>query len=327
MPICPKGHNSATDDYCDECGIPIGGSGESGVTGSSGAAGAADVADQATAGQTCPICGAPRIGRFCEEDGYDFVLRPPVTAGPPAPVTAGPSAPVSAGPPAPVSASPPAPVSAVPPAPGFPVPPAPVSAAPPAPVSTASASSTKPVGLAAAPASVSPAPASAPPTTYGHPSTGTAARTRGGSVLSDPRQESSATKPWVAVVTADRDYFETIIAQSGPDAATITFPAVCPERRIQLTGGQVLIGRHSASRGLNPHIDLSGPPEDPGVSRLHAVLQLTTDGGWTITDPGSTNGVTINDDTQPIEVNVPVQLRPGDRIHVGAWTTLTLTQP
>lgn len=271
MPICPKGHNSATDDYCDECGAPIGGPGEPSVTGSFGAAGAAD---EAAAGQTCPICGSPRIGRFCEEDGYDFVLRPPASAGP--------------------SAS----VSAVP------------------------ASSAKTAGVAAAPASVSPA-----PVTYGQPAPATSARTPGRPTPSVPRQEPSAAQHWVAVVTADRDYFETVIAQSGPDAASINFPVVCPERRIQLTGVQVLIGRHSASRGLNPHIDLSGPPEDPGVSRLHAVLQLTTDGGWTITDPGSTNGVTINDDTRPIEVGIPVQLRPGDRIHVGAWTTLTLTQP
>jgi hypothetical protein len=27
-------------------------------------------------GQTCPICGSPRIARFCEEDGYDFELGP-----------------------------------------------------------------------------------------------------------------------------------------------------------------------------------------------------------------------------------------------------------
>jgi pSer/pThr/pTyr-binding forkhead associated (FHA) protein len=127
-------------------------------------------------------------------------------------------------------------------------------------------------------------------------------------------------------VTADRAYYETIIAQKGPDADTINFPAVYPERRIQLTGNQIVIGRHSTSRGLNPQIDLSGPPEDPGVSHLHAVLQSTPD-GWTITDPGSTNGTTINDDTRTIEVDVAVPIRSGDRIHVGAWTTVTLTQP
>jgi len=139
--------------------------------------------------------------------------------------------------------------------------------------------------------------------------------------------EPSTAKPWIAVVTADRDYYETIIAQNGPDAASITFPAVYPERRIQLTGNQIVIGRRSTSRGLNPHIDLSGPPEDPGVSHLHAVLQLTADGGWTIIDPGSTNGTTINDGIEPIEVGVPVPIGTGDRIHVGAWTTVTLTQP
>jgi FHA domain len=287
MPICPKGHNSATDDYCDECGAPIGGPGESGIAGAFGASGTAGASgESAAADQVCPVCGSPRIGRFCEEDGYDFVLRPPISPAPAAPVAAAPGSAVS------VAAGPPSAASA-----------------------------------AAEPASVAAAPADAEPATSGQPETETSARTRGRLASPAASHEPFITKPWVAVVTADRDYFETVIAQSGPDAASITFPAVCPERRIQLTGGEVLIGRHSASRGLNPHIDLSGPPEDPGVSRLHAVLQSTTDGGWTITDPGSTNGVTINDDTQPIEVGVPVQLRPGDRIHVGAWTTLTLTQP
>jgi hypothetical protein len=41
-------------------------------------------------------------------------------------------------------------------------------------------------------------------------------------------------------------------------------------------------------------------------------------------DPGSANGTRINDGNEPIAVNVPVPVGAGDRIHIGAWTTITL---
>jgi FHA domain len=131
---------------------------------------------------------------------------------------------------------------------------------------------------------------------------------------------------WLAVVTADRAYYETVVAAGGPDAAAIALPAYCPERRFALTGEQVRIGRRSASRGVCPEIDLSGLPEDPGVSHLHAVLLARPGGGWAVLDPGSTNGTTLNDDPEPIRTNVAVPLAEGDRIHLGAWTTITLQQ-
>ena len=70
----------------------------------------------------------------------------------------------------------------------------------------------------------------------------------------------------MAVVTADRAYFDSVVAAGGPDAATLEFPVYCPERRFRLSGSEVRIGRRSASRGLEPEIDLTGPPTDPGVS-------------------------------------------------------------
>lgn len=128
-----------------------------------------------------------------------------------------------------------------------------------------------------------------------------------------------------ALVAADRTYFDAVLAEMGPDAAGLTFPPYCPERRVPLRGGQVRIGRRSASRGLLPEIDLGTPPEDPGVSHLHAVLLAQPDGSWNLVDPGSTNGTTVNGGTEPIPVNVPVPMGDGDRIHVGAWTTITLS--
>lgn len=129
---------------------------------------------------------------------------------------------------------------------------------------------------------------------------------------------------WTAVVRADRAYFEQVRAKDGPDAEDIEFPASCPERRITLAGPTARIGRRSVSRNVTPEIDLGGPPLDPGVSRLHALLVARPDAGWSVVDSGSANGTTVNDDDEPIEEGVPVPLAHGDRVHVGAWTTIEL---
>ncbi|NUT09813.1 MAG: FHA domain-containing protein [Nonomuraea sp.] len=129
---------------------------------------------------------------------------------------------------------------------------------------------------------------------------------------------------WEAVTAADRTYYEKVIAEGGPDAASIAFPPYCPERSFGLAGEQVRIGRRSKARGLAPEIDLTGPPEDPGVSHLHAVLLSQPDGAWTLVDPGSANGTQVNGRTVPI--NQPVRIGPGDRIHLGAWTVITIRE-
>jgi pSer/pThr/pTyr-binding forkhead associated (FHA) protein len=82
------------------------------------------------------------------------------------------------------------------------------------------------------------------------------------------------------------------------------------------------IGRRSPSRGLEPEIDLTGPPTDPGISRLHAVLIATPDGGWAVLDPGSANGTQLNGTDLPTGLRAP--LHDGDRINLGAWTTITV---
>ncbi|GAA1881602.1 FHA domain-containing protein [Actinomadura bangladeshensis] len=131
---------------------------------------------------------------------------------------------------------------------------------------------------------------------------------------------------WTAVVTADRAYFNTVIAEEGPDSASLSFPPYAPERRIPLTGAQIRIGRRSSAQPSPPEIDLREPPEDPGVSHVHAVLLAKPDGTWTLVDPGSTNRTCVNGSTDPIPYNVEVPVADGDRIHVGAWTTITLTR-
>ncbi|MFC4060051.1 FHA domain-containing protein [Planomonospora corallina] len=127
---------------------------------------------------------------------------------------------------------------------------------------------------------------------------------------------------WWATVEADRAHYDEVIALSGPDAARVLFPPYCPRRDVPLTGTEIRIGRASRSRALFPEIDLSGPPEDPGVSHLHAVLLPGSAGGWTLVDPGSANGTVVNG--RQVETNRPVPVGDGARIHVGAWTLITL---
>ncbi|MCK2220033.1 FHA domain-containing protein [Actinomadura sp. ATCC 31491] len=129
---------------------------------------------------------------------------------------------------------------------------------------------------------------------------------------------------WEAVTAADRAYYEKVIAEGGPDADAVAFPPYCPERSFPLHGEQVRIGRRNRAGNVTPEIDLTGPPEDPGVSRLHAVLLAQPDGTWTLVDPGSANGTQVNG--KPLKVNVPIRIGPGDRIHVGAWTVITIRE-
>ncbi|KAB8195868.1 FHA domain-containing protein [Nonomuraea phyllanthi] len=141
---------------------------------------------------------------------------------------------------------------------------------------------------------------------------------------SAPVSFAAAGARWEAVAAADRTYYEKVIAEGGPDASTMAFPPYCPERSFALTGEQVRIGRRSRARNASPEIDLTGPPEDPGVSHLHAVLLGQPDGSWLLVDPGSANGTQLNG--RPVTVNVPVRVGPGDRIHLGAWTVITIRE-
>ena len=180
-------------------------------------------------------------------------------------------------------------------------------------------------GPAAAPATPpgetsSPGPGAAP-VAPAEATSGTPAPERSSSPFSTPAVASGrafAAPSWEAVVVADRDYYDRMQAEEIP------FPAVYPDRVFTLTTLRAVIGRRSASRGIKPEIDLSGAPEDPGVSHMHAVLVGSPEGGWTLIDPGSANGTFLNDSTEPIDTNTAVPVADGDRIHMGAWTTLTL---
>jgi len=124
---------------------------------------------------------------------------------------------------------------------------------------------------------------------------------------------------WEAVISADRAQFDRLAV------AGISFPTDYTERRFVLADGETRIGR---SRGRPdeqaPEIDLAAAPADPGVSRLHAMLERRGDGVIVLRDLGSTNGTMINDDPTPIASETALPLADGDRVRVGAWTTITV---
>ncbi|MBO1334053.1 FHA domain-containing protein [Streptomyces sp. VRA16 Mangrove soil] len=149
-----------------------------------------------------------------------------------------------------------------------------------------------------------------PPAGYGYP----------------PQQPQQPQGPvtWSATIGPDRDYFMAMMQRSGPEASGLNLPAYSPEQQRTLVGNQITIGRRRHSTGDTPDIDLSVPPEDPGVSHQHAVLVQQPDGTWAVVDQNSTNGTTVNGGEEPIQPFVPIPLQDGDRVHVGAWTTITI---
>jgi hypothetical protein len=135
--------------------------------------------------------------------------------------------------------------------------------------------------------------------------------------------DGSSSLGWTAVVAADREFYQRVLALGGPD--TVEFPEFFPERRITLQTSTTLIGRRNRDQGVEPEIDLGIHPVDRGVSTQHAVLRIR-DSGLTVTDLGSTNGTSLNDTDGLLGNGEETPLSDGDRIHLGAWTTITVVR-
>jgi hypothetical protein len=267
MSICPSGHETETNDYCDVCGAPLTRPGEEPIESNSVSAKVAARGSQRSAGgrsvapgtalfEQCPDCGTTRTGRFCEVDGYDFEASPEAAAA-----------------------------------------------------------------VAAA---------SGPSGSTGPGGTGDLSRpdvraelARSVAANGDPQAATVTAPPgtWRAVIRVDPAWFEVVRRRNGPDIDSLALPGV-GERLVPLVGGQLRIGR-----GRSAEIDLGAPPADPGVSGSHALLLRQPDDTWAVLDLNSTNCTYLNESEDPIDPYVPVPLSPGDQVHVGAWTTITLTEP
>jgi FHA domain len=136
-----------------------------------------------------------------------------------------------------------------------------------------------------------------------------------------PTAAAPSAGEWTATVGPDRAYFDANAIEG------VEFPAGGPQRTVHLPAPQVRIGRRSASKGTDPELDLSAEPLDPGVSHNHALMTLSVDGVWLVSDLGSTNGTYVNDESTPLGAGQSRALADGDRVHVGAWTTITLHAP
>lgn len=310
MALCPAGHESQTNDYCDTCGALMGGAP---VTPAAELASISVLTNaggsESSAGGSCPQCGAARGGRFCEECGFDYELAELV---PPAPAPAAPTTPAT-----PVAAPPADPLAQT-------------GALPPdfdldAEFEAAERAFAASGGVSATPAPTTPAPDVAAPGAS-TPASGTALAEPAAQAASSEQPAGAVAHPLVAVVTADQEYYDGQVERGDIVEAEFPFPRYPGERRFALDADRVRIGRASASRGIAVEIDLTGPPLDPAVSHLHAQLLRGPDGSWALVDLNSANGTRLNGaaDLLPAETEVPVKA--GDRIHLGVWTTLTLEE-
>ncbi|MFB7465939.1 FHA domain-containing protein [Streptomyces sp. NPDC056224] len=348
MPTCPNGHQSASDDWCEVCGHRMAAS-EGPPPAPSYGYGFPPTAGEPTAqAELCPQCRTPReaMAPFCEECRYNFLTR---TATSYTPLTPDP------GPQGSGATPPSAPPSA---APSTPPPPVPTPGAYSQDHFEYQGSRPSRVNRPAEPLQreddwLLPPPAHEPQHEYQQPAQPQyqqqppappqqreyqqeyqqhqpaqhqPPQPQQYQQQPPPQQQSYSPQggSWAVTIGPDRSYFMAMMQRSGPEAAGLNLPAYSPEQHLPLAGGQITIGRRRASTGESPDIDLSVPPEDPGVSHQHAVLVQQPDLSWAVVDQNSTNGTTINGGEEPIQPYVPVPLADGDRVHVGAWTTITI---
>jgi hypothetical protein len=315
MARCPAGHESEASDYCDTCGLVIGAESAGAGAGSAAPVAAAPIratsmttvtATTGGSGGACPVCHAERNGRFCEECGYDFELAeamPEVTMTPGVPAVEPEPGPESNG--------------------GGPEQGLDLDAELARAEAEASGQHAGVTPSTEPEASPDPEPSSPDPEaaesepeleSESEPSISLA------SVLSPA---SPLTTELELLVNADRDYYKAQIERGDIIEAEFPYPKYPHERRFTFAQSPIRIGRASASRGIAPEIDLTGPPLDPAVSHLHAQL-LRHEEGWVVVDLGSANGTRLNDAEEPLEAETEIPVRRGDRIHLGVWTTITI---
>lgn len=124
-------------------------------------------------------------------------------------------------------------------------------------------------------------------------------------------------------VSVDAEFFAASVGD-----VELTLPDPMPDTQvIPLPGNRVLIGRQSNSRGVYPEVDVRALTDDPAVSTQHALLERDTDGNWTLTDLGSTNGTFLTGAAdEELESGVVLPVEVGTAFYLGAWTRIELAK-
>jgi hypothetical protein len=124
--------------------------------------------------------------------------------------------------------------------------------------------------------------------------------------------------PVTLALGADRAHWERMVGEGEP-----AFPAASPTLSFELTGERAVLGRVRPGREPDVDLPLTGAAADPAVSHHQCVFEKQDD-VWTVRDAGSSNGTWLNDADQPLGAEETHVLVSGDRIHIGAWTRLTV---
>lgn len=144
-------------------------------------------------------------------------------------------------------------------------------------------------------------------------------------VAGSPEAESPAGDvPRVTLtISVDKEFFDQVV-----NDGEIDFPDPVPaDQELVLAGAELHIGRTSDSRAIHPDIDVADLTGDQAVSSRHAVLRVANDGTYTIVDVGSTNGTFLDEvDSDAVDHGIPIAVKPGMPIYVGAWTRLTIAE-
>ena len=266
MARCVNGHETATDDFCDTCGMPV----------------VPETPEPEPEPEVCPNCGAPRQNQslFCESCGYDYTtgalpqqdLRTEL---------------------------------------GLPPTPADLDAArvPNDPSHGDLDAARVPNELARSAEAKEEVEARSAEYDASTPETASAPSTP---VIIAPVKQHI---PWVAEVWVDPQWYAF-------QESTDPMPPQGPPRIIPLKES-ALIGRHSASRNINPDIDCE---PDTGCSRRQAYL-TSADGYWYINDLESSNGTFVAPATASLPddpITARTQITPDMRIYVGAWTRIVV---
>ncbi len=128
----------------------------------------------------------------------------------------------------------------------------------------------------------------------------------------------AAPPPVTLVLGTDRAHWERMVGSGEP-----AFPTVGPTLNFELTGDRAVLGRVRSGAAVDVDLALTGAAADPAISHTQCVFER--DGAtWTVIDADSSNGTWINDATEPLAAGATHRLAHGDRILIGAWTSLTV---